>query len=103
MEPETGIPISIRATGNHLVHIVEINLLQTLQHQNANIDQRCGSSSCGDDCWQIVSYYRQEITRFLELETVTNMDMRRILNHISVNKDGSVGVVLKKFEEMAVA
>ena len=52
---------------------------------------------------QIVSYYRQEITRFLELETVTNMDMRRILDHISVNKDGSVRVVLKKFEEMAVA
>ena len=31
------------------------------------------------------------------------MDMRRILDHISVNKDGSVRVVLKKFEEMAVA
>ena len=40
---------------------------------------------------------------FLELETVTNMDMRRILDHTSVNKDGSVRVVLKKFEEMAVA
>ena len=52
---------------------------------------------------QLVHYYRQEITRFLELETVTNMDMRRILDYISVNKDGSVRVVLKKFEEMAVA
>ena len=46
---------------------------------------------------QIISDYRQEITRFLELETVTNMDMRRILDYICVNKDGSVRVVLKKF------
>ena len=35
--------------------------------------------------------------------TVTNMDMRRIIDHISVNKDGNVRVVLKKFEDIAVA
>ena len=42
--------------------------------------------------------YRGEIARFLNLENVTNMDMRRILDHISVNKDGRVTVVLKKLE-----
>ena len=74
--------------------------LKSLDVDLANIAQ---SAEILSNAEQIVSYYRQEITRFLELETVTNMDMRRILDHISVNKDGSVRVVLKKFKEMAVA
>ena len=49
---------------------------------------------------EILRQYRQEILRFLELETITNMDMRRLLDHISVSKDGNVRVVLKKLEEI---
>ena len=49
------------------------------------------------------SIYRQEIMKFLKLETVTNMDLRRILDHISVNQDGTIRVVLKKLEEMEAA
>lgn len=49
---------------------------------------------------EIIRQYRQEILRFLELETVTNMDMRRLVDHISVSKDGNVRVVLKKYEDM---
>lgn len=45
--------------------------------------------------------YRQEILRFLELKSATNVQMRRIVERIVVNKDGTVRVVLKKFEEMA--
>ena len=51
----------------------------------------------------LVDRYAEEIERFLSLETVTNMDMRRIIDHISVNKNGNVRVVLKKFEDMAAA
>lgn len=40
----------------------------------------------------------EEIRRFLELETFTNGDLRRILDHISVGRDGHVRVVLKKFD-----
>ena len=47
--------------------------------------------------------YRQEIMKFLKLETVTNMDLRRILDHISVNKNGTIRVVLKKLEEIEAA
>jgi hypothetical protein len=50
---------------------------------------------------QIIQHYRQDILRFLEFETVTNMDIRQIIDHISVNKNGNIRVVLKKFEEMA--
>ena len=41
-----------------------------------------------------------EIHRFLDFETVTNVDMRRILDHISVDKDGHVRVVLKKVGDL---
>lgn len=44
----------------------------------------------------ILDQYRQEIHRFLELETVTNVDLRRILDHISVTKEGQVSIILKK-------
>jgi len=54
-----------------------------------------------NDREHLTRFYRQEIIRFLELETVTNMDMRRILDHISVNRDGTVRVVLKKLETIA--
>ena len=43
--------------------------------------------------------YRQEIMKFLKLETVTNMDLRRILEHILVNQDGTIRVVLRALEE----
>lgn len=56
-----------------------------------------------DDTERRVRCYRQEITRFLELETLTNMDLRRILDHISVNQNGTVRVVLKKQEQMDTA
>lgn len=38
----------------------------------------------------------QEIQRFLTLETATNGDLRRILDHICVSKDGQIQVVLRK-------
>ena len=46
------------------------------------------------------SLCRQEIMKFLELETITNMDLRRILDHISVHKNGTIRVVLKKLDEI---
>ena len=48
----------------------------------------------------IIQHYTKEIHGFLDLETVTNMDMRRILDNISVNRDGQVRVVFRKFEDI---
>lgn len=48
------------------------------------------------DACDFVDAYTQEIERFLRLETVTNQDLRRVIEHIRVNKDGNVHVVLKK-------
>ena len=53
----------------------------------------------GKKAVEAVQRYTGEIQRFLELETVTNMDMRRILDHISVDREGHVRVVLRKFDD----
>ena len=53
-----------------------------------------------DSARQRLHHYREEILRFLDLETVTNQDLRRILDHICVNRDGSVRIILKKFETL---
>ena len=35
--------------GNDLIHIIPLDVLQTHEHQNANIDQSCGSCSSRND------------------------------------------------------
>lgn len=47
-----------------------------------------------------VPRYTEEINRFLALETITNTDLRKIVDHISVNRDGNVRIVLKKIEKL---
>jgi len=49
-----------------------------------------------------VEQYMHEIERFLQLETVTNMDLRRIIDHISVNKDGNVRIILKRLDDLDI-
>ena len=49
---------------------------------------------------RILNQYRQDIIRFLNLETVTNMDIRRVIDHISVNKDGNIRIILKKLKDI---
>ena len=65
--------------------------------------KRITESAQSSDAEDTSERYRAEIIRFLDLESFTNMDMRRIIDHISVNKDGNVRVVLKKLEDTAYA
>ena len=39
---------------------------------------------------------REKIRRFLNMETMTNAHLRRVLDHISVNQEGIVKIVMKK-------
>lgn len=55
-------------------------------------------SAANEQASENIQRHTDEIQRFLELETVTNMDMRRILDHISVDREGHVRVVLRKFD-----
>ena len=40
-------------------------------------------------------WYKKEAERFLRLETATNLDLRRMIDHISVNRDGTARIVLR--------
>lgn len=63
------------------------------------LDRALARLAPGEKAVETVQRYTGEIQRFLELETVTNMDMRRILDHISVDREGHVRVVLRKFDD----
>lgn len=63
------------------------------------LDRALTQLAPGKKAVETVQRYAGEIQRFLELETVTNMDMRRILDHISVDREGHVRVVLRKFDD----
>ena len=63
------------------------------------LDRALAQLAPGKKAVEAVQRYAGEIQRFLELETVTNMDMRRILDHISVDREGHVRVVLRKFDD----
>ena len=52
------------------------------------------------DSENLVKLYIKEIERFLRLETATNLDLRRIIDHISVNRDGTVQIILKKLDDI---
>lgn len=44
--------------------------------------------------------YREEIEKFLSLENVTNVDLRKIIDHISCRADGSVKIYIKDIKDM---
>lgn len=76
------------------------SIIEELRFCDSDLAQLAAEEKIKNNAREILDRYTQEIHRFLELETVTNMDMRRILDHISVNKDGNVRVVLKKLEHI---
>ena len=91
---------------NDLISMAELKdklagVTEELKAVDLDLEQIAQSAENLSNAEQIIQHYRQQILRFLELETVTNMDMRRIIDHISVGRNGNVRVVLKKFEEMA--
>ena len=72
-----------------------------LQALDLEMEQYERSLAAREDADDFLKQYVQEIERFLNLETVTNMDLRRIIDHISVNREGNVRIFLKKVEDMS--
>jgi hypothetical protein len=73
---------------------------EELRAVDLDLEQIALAAQLRSNAEEITRYYRREIQRFLERETVTNVDMRRLIDHITVTQDGNVHVVLRKFEEM---
>ncbi len=88
---------------NDLITLSELKLkrsriMEELKALEIDLEQLEQSAGIRHNAEQAIRLYTQEIFRFLELETITNTDMRRILDHITVNRDGNVQVVLKSFD-----
>ncbi len=49
---------------------------------------------------ELAQQYIGEIEKFLNLENVTNVDIRKVIDHILVNKSGKVRVVLKNLRDL---
>lgn len=73
---------------------------EELKKVDMDLDQIAQADKALNNTDQVIHRHKEDILRFLELETITNTDMRRILDHIAVNRDGNVRIVLKKFEDM---
>ena len=90
---------------NDLITLTELkvklsSILEELKAVDLDLEQIEQSARILNNAEQVIRCYTDEILRFLELDTITNQDMRRVLDHISVNRDGNVRIVLKKFEDM---
>ena len=44
--------------------------------------------------------YASQIEEFLSLQSATNADLRRLIDRITVSRDGNIQVVLRKLEEV---
>lgn len=76
-------------------------ITEELKALDVDLEKLAMDKKLASNAEEIIHRYTLEIQRFLDLETVTNMDMRRILDHISVDREGHVRVVLKKFEDIS--
>lgn len=76
------------------------SLARELRALDDDIDRYRQSAGARQDSENTLKTRIQEIEGFLALETVTNSDLRRILDHISVNKSGVITVVLKDLEDI---
>ena len=90
---------------NDLITLPELKnklpaILEELKAVDMDLEQIEQSARILNNAEQVIRRYTEEILRFLELNTVTNADMRRVIDHISVNRDGNVRIVLKKFEDL---
>ena len=77
-------------------------ILEELSQLDTDLEQLQQSAAIRNNAEQIIRRYTEEIHHFLELETITNADMRRVVDHISVNRDGNVRIVLKKMDELEI-
>ena len=71
---------------------------EELKTVDADLERISDSSGIHSNTKQLICHYTDAILHFLELDSITNQDMRQVLDHISVNRDGNVRIVLRKFE-----
>lgn len=89
---------------NDLISLPELKaklsaIAEELKAVDIDLEQTEPSAGIPNPVQQMIRRYTEEINRFLELDNVTNADMRRVLDHICVSRDGNVRIVLNRFED----
>lgn len=90
---------------NDLITLAELkaklsSIMEELKAVDIVLEQIGQSARIHNNAEQMIRRYTEEILHFLELDTITNVDMRRVLDHISVNRDGNVRIILKRLQDM---
>ena len=73
---------------------------EELKELDYSLEQYQRSLVMEQDGAKIIRQYTEEIESFLKLETVTNNDLLKIIDHMTVNKDGEVKIYIKKLGEL---
>lgn len=87
---------------NDLITLPELkvrlsSIAEELQTVDMDPEQIAQSAGIHSNTEQVIRQCTEEILRFLDLDTIRNQDLRRILDHIFVSRDGNVRIVLKEF------
>lgn len=61
-----------------------------------NLDQYERQRIVTQDTDYFIAQYKSEVEKFLALEMVSNTDLRKVIDHIGVSRDGHVTIVLRK-------
>lgn len=75
-------------------------ITEALAELDYSLKQLEQSLAIKQDSENLVAAYVQQIEQFLNLETATNLDLRKVIDHISVKKDGKVQIILKKLDDL---
>lgn len=71
------------------------SILEELEELDYSLEQHEQFLAIQKNSQGFIELYIQEIERFLSLKTITNLDLRKIIGQINVNKDGTVRIILK--------
>lgn len=88
---------------NDLITLSELkaklsSILEELRAMDQELEQIQRAGQGFHPTEQIPGRYREDVLHFLELETISNAHMRRILDRVSVNRNGNVRIILKQFD-----
>ena len=85
---------------NDLITLDELRTrLEPIARELAAVDSELAAPPSGSP-QELEQHGRRVLEGLLSLETVKNSDMRRLIDHILVSRDGNVRVVLRKFDGM---
>ena len=71
--------------------------LESLENDSRNQKRAVAAR---EDAASLMKEYLGEIDRFLQLETAINVDLRRVISHITVSRDGNVQIFLKELDDL---